>query len=82
MFICMIVHQGHTPCTSIRMFFFAFTSRFISLTNFRSFVVDDNVCFEETQTRRNKNTLLGLQLLKKQARQHLPVFTMWKELLN
>ena len=34
MFICMIVHQGHTPCTSIRMFFFAFIKSIpFSLTN-------------------------------------------------
>ena len=32
MFICMIVHQGRTPCMSISMFFFAFM-KLIPLTN-------------------------------------------------
>ena len=67
MFICMIVHQGHTPCISVRTFFFAFMKSIPFTHKFLSFVIDHNVCFERTQTWRNKNTLLGLQCLNSKA---------------
>ena len=59
MFICMIVHQGHTPGTSIRMFFFAFTKSIRFTHKFLSFVGDHNVCFEKSANLEEQQHIAG-----------------------
>ena len=70
--MCRIVHQGHTPCTSIHMSFFAFTKSICFTHKFSSLVVDHNVCLKKNTNLEGQEHIAG-PAIAKTARQLIQI---------